>query len=201
MEPVPVTRRVRRTVRMAVALVVGQAMLCALIGWLTLGRHRAEPARPPRSSVVDQLAIPPLTSAAPPPSRGAISATALPRPASAAPRRAAPARSTADALPPPVVPATGAPQPINAPPDDPQVAPPSPPPPPPPLPSSPRTRIPLTPVPSVATPTPSTSPEVVQEPVRVGDECRPLGAYGRTGEGDLVRCLPDGRDEPRWKIV
>lgn len=186
---------------MAVALVVGQAMLCALIGWLTLGRHRTEPARPPGSAVVDQLAIPPVGGAASPSSQGAISATALSRPAPAVPRRPAPARSTADALPPPVVPATNDPQPINAPPDDPQVVPPAPPLPSPSLSSSPRTRIPLTPVPSVATPAPSTSPEVVQEPVRVGDECRPLGAYGRTAEGDLVRCLRDGRDEPRWKIV
>lgn len=186
------TGRVRRTVRMAVALVVGQAMLCALIGWLTLGRHRAEPTRPPGSSVVDQLAIPALTSAAPP-SRGTISATALSRPTSAAPRRAAPARTTVTAdVPPPAVPPAGDPQPINAPPDDP-VAPPMPPPP-----SPSRTQ---TPAPSAATPSPTTSPEVVQEPVRVGDECRPLGAYGRTAEGDPVRCLRDWRHGPRWKIV
>ncbi|GAB2573305.1 hypothetical protein Aab01nite_19790 [Paractinoplanes abujensis] len=196
MEPVPVTRRVRRTVRMAVALVVGQAMLCALIGWLTLGRHRPEPARPPGAPVVDQLAIPPLTTtaaSAPPPSRSAISATRQSRqPSVVSSARPAPVRSTSAAPAPPAA----SPEPILAPPDDPAMVPPVPPVP---SPSTPKT--PLLPSSPASSPVPSASPGVVQDPVRVGDECHPVGSYGRTAEGDLVRCVRDWRHGPRWKIV
>ncbi|MBL7255201.1 hypothetical protein [Paractinoplanes lichenicola] len=199
MEPVPVTRKVRRTVRMAVALVVGQAMLCALIGWLTLGRHQSEPARSPGSAVVDQLAVPPLaptgaTSAPPPPSRSAISATKQTRkPASIVSPRPAPARSTS------AIPAAPprSPEPILAPPEDPEVVPPVPPT----TSPTPLPKPPLLPTSPASTPMPSESPGFVQDPVRVGDECHPVGAYGRTVEGDLVRCTRDWRHGPRWKIV
>ncbi|MBM2617458.1 hypothetical protein JIG36_18030 [Actinoplanes sp. LDG1-06] len=197
MEPVPVTRRVRRTVRMAVALVVGQAMLCALIGWLTLGRHRSEPSRPPGSAVVDQLAAPPLTGPVPAASRSAISSTAQTR--KPAPARPSPRRSTADAVPRPVVPEPDRPEPISAPPEDPPVVPTPPTPPTPPAPSPPRTS-----PPDQLTPSPQTTPSpsgAVQEPVRVGDECDPVGSFGRTAEGELVRCVRDWRHGPRWKIV
>jgi len=74
-ESVPATRTVRRTVRVAVALVVGQALLYALIGYLTLGRSSGSGDRladPP-------LALPPATTSIPaaPPSPFA-SATSLP---------------------------------------------------------------------------------------------------------------------------
>jgi hypothetical protein len=94
-EPVPVTLRVRRTVRMAVALVVGQALLCALIGWLTLGRSRSEPAHPPGSAVVDAMAAPPTSRAVvAPTSRVIVAPTTRAREATSPTARSAPRRST-----------------------------------------------------------------------------------------------------------
>ena len=199
MEPVPVTHKVRRTVRMAVALVVGQAMLCALIGWLTLGRSRPDNPAPPGSAVVDQLAVPPLAGPAPAPSPSlsrspAISSTRERRPAST-PNRAPRGPSTTTPVPP---------EPISLPPEEPAIVPPVPPP----------ATI-TTPSPSVAAgptvstvPSPVTTPsppakvpDDVQQPVRVGDECRPEGASGRTADGELVKCVRDGRHRARWKIV
>jgi hypothetical protein len=192
-EPVPVTRGVRRTVRMAVALVVGQAMLCALIGWLTLGRNRPDPVRPPGSAVVDQLAVPPLGGPEPSLSRSSIAPATQER--RAATKRPSQRRSTpAPAA--PTTPPTRSPEPILAPPDDPVAVTPAPP-------SPPATS--STPAPSSPTaspPTlPSASPAFVPDPVEVGDECRPVGAYGRTAEGELVRCVREWRHRARWKIV
>ncbi|MCO8272058.1 hypothetical protein M1L60_15800 [Actinoplanes sp. TRM 88003] len=195
MEPVPVTRTVRRTVRMAVALVVGQAVLCALIGWLTLGQSRSEPARSP-GAAVDQLAAPPPADPATPSARTVIAPTTqarepVPATSRPAPRKkkrspAAPERPATT-----TAPTTRAPQPISVPPDPPALVPPAPPPSPPPSPS-----------PSSALPSsPSPSAGLVRDPVRVGDECRPTGAYGRTAEGVLVRCVREWRHPPRWKIV
>src|SRR3954454_15097320 len=57
-ESLPAAGTVRRTVRVAVALVVGQALLVGLIGWLTLGRATGS------GGAVDQMAAAPAT---PPP--------------------------------------------------------------------------------------------------------------------------------------
>ncbi|WP_127497508.1 hypothetical protein [Actinoplanes solisilvae] len=179
MEPVPVTLKVRRTVRLAVALVVGQALLCALIGWLTLGQSRPEPARPPGSSVVDAMGAPPSPPAIRPTSRAVPAPATRARKATStpAPRRSTntPAPRTAATTPTPV--------PIEGPPEDPAVVPPVPPP--------------------AASP-PATSPppaDVVQQPVREGDECRPLGARGRTAKGEDVRCVREWPRQLRWRIV
>ncbi|MCY1140432.1 hypothetical protein OWR29_20740 [Actinoplanes sp. Pm04-4] len=198
MEPVPVTRTVRRTVRMAVALVVGQALLCALIGWLTLGQSRSEPPGTP-GSVVDQLAAPPPANPPPPSARTAIApaTTQARKPAPVAtttrpvPRRAV-TSSAVPSRPPAQPPASREPEPILIP------APKSPAPEPP-APSPPA----VTPMPTTtsATPAPSPTPDLVREPVEVGDECRPAGAYGRTAEGVLVRCVREWGHRPRWKIV
>ncbi|WP_250027394.1 hypothetical protein [Paractinoplanes maris] len=200
MEPVPVTRKVRRIVRMAVALVVGQAMLCAVIGWLTLGPGRSEPTRAPGSAVVDQLAAPPLIAPAAPTSRAATTPAAstaqarkpVPATTRTAPRRPPAATTTAASrspdptTPPSTTPAQPDPVAIVIPP-------------PPPVPPAPSTE--PSPITTTATPVPSTSSAPVQQPVRVGDECRPAGAYGRTLKGELVRCLREWGQRPRWKIV
>ncbi|MBU2662022.1 hypothetical protein KOI35_00730 [Actinoplanes bogorensis] len=197
MEPVPVTHKVRRTVRMAVALVVGQALLCALIGWLTLGRARPDDPAPP-GSVVDQLAAPPL--AAPPVPVPSSSSSRAPAVSSTRERKAIrPAPTTTAPVP------TRTPQPISVPPEEPAIVPPVPPAPSPsasPSVSVPVSASPIT-VPSpVTTPSPpAKAPDEVQQPVVVGDECRPEGALGRTAEGELVKCVRDGRHRARWKIV
>ncbi|WP_250001868.1 hypothetical protein [Actinoplanes sp. M2I2] len=211
MEPVPVTRKVRRIVRMAVALVIGQAMLCALIGWLTFGRGASEPVRSPGSSVVDQLAAPPLTEPARPSPRAAIVATTRAREPVPASARPASRRSTAATVAPSppattvTTPATTAPTPATT------------------APTTPATQEPVslvppaapeldTPAPSPsavspslsptsATPSPGASSALVRQPVRAGDECRPVGAYGRTAKGEPVRCVREWGHRPRWKIV
>ena len=57
-EPVAHAASPRRTVRVAVALVAGQAALCAVIGWVTFGA--AEPGTPADTRQVDPLAGPPV---------------------------------------------------------------------------------------------------------------------------------------------
>ena len=75
MEPVPGTRTVRRTVRVAVALLLGQAVLVAVIGWVT---YRYSPAHRHRgAAVVDQMAGAPRVL--PPP---AVRSSAVVRPSS-----------------------------------------------------------------------------------------------------------------------
>ena len=193
MEPVPVTRRVRRTVRVAVALVIGQALLYALIGWLTLGHSRSEPHRP--AAPVDQLAAPPLVPAPTATvTRSAIAASKQPRrPSSATPGRlrattapAAPARRTTAPTKPPV--------PISVPPADAVPPPvpiaPSPPASPAPALPGPTSEAPRTPLPSGTSGPPSDIDPVggeIQQPVVVGVWCRPQGAFVRTAEGELVR--------------
>jgi hypothetical protein len=183
-ESVPAAGTVRRTVRVAVALIVGQALLVALIGWLTFGQ-----AGGPRPAV-DQVAAPPQV---PPPT--------------ATSRYASPSRSATTSLHPPRVgvPATtdrkAAPRrtpPATADPPDP--APPST------LVETPSPAATVTPVPSNSALVPPAPPAasdvpVVQTPVTVGDRCWPEGAYGRTADGTLVRCLRTTHHRRRWKIV
>lgn len=170
---------------MAVALVVGQALLCALIGWLTLGASRSDGGRS-TGPIVDQLAAPPpavpasagpttvpvATSAAAEPrktvsrrpsSRPTATTTARERRSpSPPPRSAEPSREAAPPAPPSL---------INLPPPSPGVS---------------------------AVPSPSGK---VQEKVTVGDRCSPEGAFGRTEKGIEVRCLRSWHRGPRWKIA
>lgn len=170
----------RGTVRVAVALLVGQALLGALIGWLTLGRSPAADG----GAAVDHLvappfAAPPATSPAPArssaqPAGGGSSAPAEIR--TPATRRNLPAAQRTTTPPPP-------------PPDPPDPSPPL-------VTGSPEliTEPPPAPLP------PSATPEV-QEPVVIGERCRPPGAFGRTADGIEVRCLPGWHHRPRWKIA
>ncbi len=181
--------------RVAVALVVGQALLGTLIGWLTLSQSRlAENSA--GTSAVDQLAAPPVAPG--PPVLGTASAAT---PASSVPSRAPSQRQrrTAAAEPPaPSLPPTGptpslSPGLIMLPPPVPPAAssavPPAPP----------AASPPATPsATSSASPSPSGR---VREPVTVGDRCWPQGAFGRTADGTLVRCEAERHRRPRWKIV
>ena len=193
MEPVPVTRGVRSTVRVAVALVVGQALLCALIGWLILGRAQSDSPDSPDSpdasegsSGVDRLALPPAgrrpTPGDEPAATGQQTVTASRQSRAVAPdgvvetagpRRSAPAGTV------PPEPQILSPQPLIAVPAIPG-------------PSSTPT------LPALSVP-PTFGP--AQEPVTVGALCRPVGAFGRTARQTLVRCVRDGHHHPRWKIV
>ncbi|MET0423398.1 MAG: hypothetical protein ABW046_05965 [Actinoplanes sp.] len=195
MEPVTVTSSVRRTVRMAVALVIGQALLCALIGWLTLGSSQDQTRRP-ASPPVDQLAAPP------PPALLEPTATI-----STAPRQIRPVRPIRPASSSPVArldrttrPTTPAPRPSSKrPPSRPPLPSTNPTPPAPPVPPGL-----LTPSPqpsSSATPIGLPGDEPVQQAVTIGDRCRPEGAYGRTKRGVLARCLSSWHRGPRWKIA
>jgi hypothetical protein len=185
-ESVPAASTVRRTVRVAVALIVGQALLVALIGWLTFGRAGDS------DSAVDQLAAPPQ---APPPtatSRYATpsrSATTSPEP----PRTSVPATTERRAVPTRTPPATTLATSDPAPPS-PLVETPSP---------SATVTSSAPPDLSLIPPAPPAASDVpvVQAPVTVGAHCWPEGAYGWTAGGTLVRCVRTPHHRPRWKIV
>jgi hypothetical protein len=186
---------------MAVALAIGQALLCALIGWLTLGQARSDHRG--SGTAVDQAAAPPppVVPASPPvltsrATQAPTSKTRKPTRAQPQPRRAAEHRletwSPRPATSAPTVPPQSA-EPSSA------------------ATTSPATPIMLPPEPTSASPSPSprdlptpesgTGGDEIQRNVTIGDDCRPEGAYGRTRDGRLVRCLRGWRDPPRWKIV
>ena len=222
MEPVPVTRTVHRTVRMAVVLVIGQALLCAVIGWIVFG-HPASTGRPPGGPIVDRLAVPPMLIPLPPTATPpAGTATGRPRPAATATDGPQPAESGLSpsgrpappgssavlepfavlpsgptaVLPTAVLPsdeasvlsgspagpdpASGEPAPITTTDVAPEAA--------------------LVPAPAPAPPVPSGDDESLM-PVRVDGPCRLPDEFATTADGSLVQCLPDGRDQLRWKIV
>jgi hypothetical protein len=188
---VPVARgSARRTVRVAAALIAGQAALCAVIGYLTLGgphlhKGSSAPAAPDPLAgaplVVPPPQIPPPSSdAAPkqPPdstSRSSVAASAG-RPS----RSAAPEQQrilAAEPSPPSATsPAAASPPAIAS-------VPPS------------------APSPSVgdqfASPNPTNTD--IQRDVEVGDSCSPLGADGLTADGTAVRCLRGADGQLRWQ--
>jgi hypothetical protein len=174
---------VRRTVRVAVALVTGQALLCGTIGFVTFGgRYDREPGA---RAAEPQLAGPPIvvpSTNSPPPSERAeqpVSAsteqtrterpTSPPAPASvrsSTTRSISPSRtSTVPVAPvPPPTPTTS--------PTDRALLPPS------------------SPASGDDPPTP-----VVDEP------CDDAGATGRTADGKAVRCERDRHGDLRWRLV
>jgi hypothetical protein len=171
-------------VRVAAALVAGQAALCAVIGWVTFGAPEQAPPTasrqvapldggpigvPPASMAMPRPAAPADTTTSPAPVRPRVSAPA-PRP----PKVQAPARSrsTTAAEEPPTTLAGDSAQPPEP-------------------------------------PTPSPHPEMsgteapmlppVQENVIEGDPCDPPGDRGRTAEGVDMLCVRDG-DGASWQI-
>jgi hypothetical protein len=188
-QPVPETREVRRTVRVAVALVAGQLLLCTVIGWVTFSHPRERAHRD--SAAVDQMVVPPIPIA-PSPSPPAPSPTPAPTPTTAIPRKhsthqvdRAPPATTAQ---PAVEAATGGPAAAA------------------PATTSESPQVTLLPPAASVVPAPSpsasaTPTEAVEEPVVAGAPCDRLGALGRTADGVDVRCLPDRQGRLRWKIV
>jgi hypothetical protein len=186
---VPVARgSARRTVRVAVALVAGQAALCAGIGYLTLGgAHQHSHASPGAADplAAGPLVVPPVQIM--PPSAG----SAAPRPPSASTTRTT---ATTPATRPP--PAAGsdrqraAAEPPSSPLADPATAPM-----PPPVPT--KTIAPTGP--QFLTPEPSDSG--VQQDVKLGDVCSPVGADGLTTDDQKVRCVRDADGQLRWQLV
>ncbi|GAA3339980.1 hypothetical protein GCM10020358_25800 [Amorphoplanes nipponensis] len=176
---------VRRTVRVAVALVIGQALLCGIIGFLTFG-GRGEPA-PGARAAEPQLAGPPLVAPAPsvPPDGdrperrkpGVARTSRTQRPA--APPASAAVRNSATRLigPSPTVPPPPAAAPV-----------------PPPTPTtSPTDR-------SLLPPSSPVSGDDPPVPV-VGEPCEEEGATGRTADGKAVRCERDPDGDLRWSLV
>lgn len=187
-EPVAGTVPVRRTVRVATALVAGQALLCGVIGWVTFGRSDAgpqaapvavEPAAPlpAAPSVFVPAPLPPEapSSPSPPPAtRSARAKTSVSR-SPAAPLRT---RTTTPTRPAP---------PADEPPPTLVIAPPEP------------TR--GTPNPGLIGTVPPAPSDPVQRPVTVGDECAPEGALGVTADDRWVRCVRDDDGDLRWRII
>lgn len=185
MESVPATGTVRRTVRVAAALIVGQALLCALLGYLTLGRSGAQPRGEP---MAEPPFVPPATvtggQAAP---AGSPSATATRK---ARPRSGGTVPAGRSRKPAPPVPPAATAEPSPATPDD--AGPPT----------GTTTGAPSSPLPFAPPRPPTVAPsELVQSPVTVDESCAPEGAFGLTAEGALVRCVRTGRHAPLWKIV
>jgi hypothetical protein len=184
----PVARgSARRTVRVAVALIAGQAALCAVIGYLTLGgphlhSHASPAAADPLAA--GPLVVPPVQIM--PPSAAAVA----PKPPSASSSRptattlaarrsdsADPDRQRAAAEPPP----------------SPLVEPPTP------LPPAAPTKAASPSGPQFATPQPSDSD--IQQNVKVGDVCSPIGADGVTADEESVRCVRSADGQLRWQLA
>ncbi|MFC3384921.1 hypothetical protein ACFOHP_23705 [Couchioplanes caeruleus subsp. azureus] len=169
----------RRTVIVAVGLVTGQALLCAVIGFVTFdGRGDVPSAR-------SRVAAPKLDApiAVPPP------APPAPTGSSRMPRGNAGAHLSKSSLPAtrpasPAAPPAGSSRPSSAPlPASPPEPPPAPPIPPP-LPDSP----------------PSEPPDDRRRTLPVlGDFCADEGATGETGDGRKVRCAWDRHGDLRWR--
>ena len=174
---------VRRTVRVAVALVTGQALLCGVIGFVTFGGRSAEP--PGARESAPQLAGPPIVvpvPSTPPPSERAE------RPAFSTVPRTRTQRPTT----PPTSVAVRSSAPRSSGPTRTVSVPPAPPAPPKPAPSS--TDRALLP--------PSSPVSGDDEPVPVPDErCDTEDATGRTDRGKAVRCEPDRDGDLRWRLV
>ena len=186
---IPVARtHVRRNVRMAVALVVGQVVLCVVIGYIALGGLGSHPKVTPRA--VGPLAAP-TEEAVPPPSTTSRPSSKPGQPA---------LRDTPPG--PPVVPNTiaappaDAPQLLQAPPGD--------------LPAATTTSAQLAttaPTTGIGTssPTPNNDQGVApqnsraQPDAELGDPCDKAHQSGVTSDGVDVVCLPDSQGDLVWQ--
>ena len=189
-EPVASAASPRRTVRVAVALVAGQAALCAVIGWVTFGSPDAPPAATTR--------VAPL--AEPPPA--ATPGADKPQPSAVAPAttRSSDPRQTAEVTRPPAPPpkpkakatVTTTPPPTQAAASEE-------------APTTVATTEPTTPAdmpPPMPNPTPTAEPTPtdVQQDVVAGDPCEPPGAAGLTADDVAVKCRPGLDGAASWQI-
>lgn len=172
---------VRRSVIVAVVLVAGQALLCAVIGFVTFGDHGG--AAPPRARAADTIAGPPIVVPAPtvPQPRGSSRAprrhgkafvSSSARPARPVPRSSAPPRSRV----------AGAPETIAT------------------LPAKPATK-PSAALPSPISMLPPRPPDETGAAPVAGEPCDEKGAIGITRGGRAVRCEPDRHGDLRWRPV
>ena len=182
--PGPRTTPVRRTVIVAVSLVTGQALLGAVIGFVTFDRDDGAPVAPRAADVV---AAPPIVVPAP--------SLPVPSRSSRAPRKRAAAEvstSIRRTVPPPAEPTeteterprtSTAPRPATTAPE--------------PAPSS-------TPPPPAPPPTALLPPEYDAPPDDtpvIRERCDEEGATGRTDDGRAVRCERDRDGDLRWRPV
>ena len=166
--------------RLAVALLAGQAALCAVIGWVTFGpptgpspQQAADPLAAPR------LAMPTASVAMPPPPAPATRAPASPAagPAKAARTTRSPAREQderAGAVDEPttmIAPATTPPSEPPAPSPD-----------------------------EASTPPAPTATDDVQGPVVEGEPCEPENALGVTADGVSLRCVRQEDGGLVWQL-
>ncbi len=163
--------------RVAVALVAGQAVLCAVIGWVTFGPSEAKPDAAGIHPLTKPIVFPTL----PPyptkviPAAPEVSATKASSPRASRSSSTSPTRATSE-------PATEKPRPVmatgptsSAPPSDPGLA--------------------ATPSPPAASPS-----ESVQSPVVEGRPCSPEGAKGQTSNHVDLRCVKDADGDLVWQI-
>jgi hypothetical protein len=174
----------------ATALVAGQALLCAVIGWVTFGGHdparsttqAAEPRFGPALVVPPASVAPVLTGG---PTRSHPKAPDLSLPAPTGPPPSPPGPDSIKLT----IPPSRTSAPVSAPVSSA---------------AAPAAR-PGAPVPSsvdgslVATPAPTVSP--TQEGVVAGEKCDPPDAYGLTVGKVAVRCLPDRNGDLVWQII
>ena len=159
--------------RVAAALVVGQVLLCAVIGWVTFrsGQTRRPDSVPPADPLAAKpLAIPPPVVVPPPSPKPSASSSAARKAALSTEPSA-----RASSKPPPSPPAPAEAR------------------------KSPATRPPLAAQPDLVVPTPEPDASV-QSPVKVLDPCDPVDATGLTADGVSVRCVEGDDGTLRWQI-
>jgi cytoskeletal protein RodZ len=167
---------VRRTVAVATALVASQAVLCAVIGWVTFGGKDAAHSQPRAAEPLlgPPLVVPPVTVVpvtTPPshhPEKADKTATSAPR------HTSAPARVSASAEASPSIEA---------------------------LPAAPSPPATSPTVSGLVRPAATPSPSATQPDVEVGATCDPENADGLTTDGVAVRCLRDDDGNLVWQII
>jgi hypothetical protein len=191
---VPVARAsARRTVRVAAALVAGQAVLCAVIGYVTLGGHATRDTNAARTD--NPLAAHPFVRPAPAPPSPTTAAPKQPAAAkSTIGRPAATARSRRSPELTPTPPAAESPPDVLVAPAGPPTGPTTP------------TGPPTTPSPDATSSTgqsgqPPSPPASLptQESVTVGESCAPVDAPGVTTDGIVAHCVSSDDGVLRWQ--
>jgi hypothetical protein len=179
---------VRRTVRVATALVAGQALLCAVIGWVTIGPPDAGPRA---ARTVEPLAAPPVVPSLAGPAPAPPRVSPPPDSAQTPSPRGSRARSSASRAPAPPRRTRATTKPAPPPDESPTlvIAPPEP--------GETRT----TPDPGIIGTVAPSPVETVQGPVTVGEECEPEGAPGITADDRKVRCVRNDDGDLRWQII
>jgi hypothetical protein len=187
---------VRRTVRVVMALVAGQAALCAVIGWFVFGSPHTGPKSP--VSVDPQAGAPTaipavslrLPAASPAPTPAAERTTASPSVRRSFRATEPPPEQPVPPEPPAVHEDRGEPTPTA---DDES-------------PSTVISRVPtaspseLAPGPDPASGSPTPAATTTQDPVVLGEPCPDEGAPGVTADDFVVHCVPYDDGTLRWQV-